>query len=64
MLFGIKAGIVYGRASYIYVLRQIGQIRDQIGQKNLLIYHMYTDYHFRSLEKLRYHFTAIISWIH
>lgn len=42
MLFGIVAGIVFRRATYIYVLRQIGQITGQIGQKNLSIYHICT----------------------
>ena len=42
MLFGIVAGIVYIWTLDIYVLRQIGQIKSQIGQKNLNINHICT----------------------
>ena len=47
MLFGIVAGIVYIWTLDIYVLRQIGQISGQIGQKNLNVNHMYIQYDFR-----------------
>jgi hypothetical protein len=47
MLFGIVAGIVYIWTLDIYVLRQIGQISGQIGQKNLNVNHMYIQYDIR-----------------
>jgi len=58
ILLGIVAGMVYLWLWSNYGLRQIsqikceiGQIKGQIGQKNPKIYHLYIQYDIRSLPK-------------
>lgn len=60
MLLGIVAGMVYLWVLSIYGLRQIGQIKGQIGQINPNIYHMYIHCHIRSLPKTKILFFSSI----
>jgi hypothetical protein len=60
MLLGIVAGMVYLWVLSIYGLRQIGQIKGQIGQINPNIYHMYIQCNIRSLLKTKISFFSSI----
>ena len=51
ILLGIVAGIMYLWLWSIYDLRQIRQIKGEIGQKNPNIYHMYIEHDIRPLPK-------------